>query len=130
MDMYYVYGQRFDRFGSTASIKLRVEVALIQQIVKLRAGSYEPIDEYQDRLEQLLLADKVITEDLFQLLNDLVIEFDYKPDVKLAKAGQPFYFMSEEGGYGFGFTKDAARLEYQKGEAKHSDGGDDGDNDW
>lgn len=117
MDIYYVYGKEFGRFDESV-VKLRIEVPLVQQLVKLGATRDDnAIDEYYERLEDLI-AERKLTHQQMSMMMAIVGEDSNDPDIKKAAKGKPFFILIEEAAYAFAPTKDGARALFLENETQ------------
>ena len=121
MEFYYVYGKVFHNF-STETFTMRVEVALVQQVLEFNTKfdvCSKVHDDYEFRLNDLLDEDKISWRK-YSMLSDMASMFQYnkRKDNAKAKRGEPFYLSTDEISYGFGFTKQQAKQVFAEGLAK------------
>lgn len=118
----YVYSMFFGRFDQEC-IKFKVDPCLL---VDFLAMPKEVQDEFVD---EALDADKVFDHRVTEILSCMRLGELQPKDKKKLLNGEPFYMMTEEFGYGFGYTKEDAMVAYTKGE---QDNGafDEGESDW
>ena len=120
-NLLYVYSMLFGRFNQECT-KFKIDPCLIVDFLAMpKEVQNDFIDEYG--------TDGDFDQRVISFLSCVRMgEFEAKDKRKLLN-GEPFYLMSEEYGYGFGYTKEDAMVAYTKGE---QDNGafDDGGSDW
>lgn len=119
----YVYGMEFNR-GDQTNIRFMIDPNLI---VDFLAMDEETRDDFLLEWDKKKDQNNVDIRCL-NVLSAMTHEFETNDKKKFFR-GKPFYMMTEEEGYGFGWTKDEAMLAYTQGE---QDNGafDDGGGDW
>jgi hypothetical protein len=120
----YVYSMFFGRFDQEC-IKFKVDPAILVDFLAMPREVQEDFtDEWDEDLDGKHVSGRVLS-----LLSETMYGDLEAKDKKKLLLGQPFYMMTEEHGYGFGYTKEDAMLAYTKGE---QDNGafDEGQNDW
>ena len=108
----YVCGKEFDRFGPAGRITMEIDPDLIKAVIAFSSQPKEIQDQYLDRID----GDESISDNLRTVIDGLLTQFDDEGEIAKAKKGESFYMMMEEYGFGFGHTKEEARLVLLEGE--------------
>lgn len=116
----YIYGEHFDRMDNS-NIRMTVDLDLFERyLAAVKTARKEETDEADQAVDDVL---EGLPHMKHWVLSGVGEEFE--ANYKLWKKGKSFGIFVEDGTYGFGRTKDEAKVAYLK--VRDEEGNDDGD---